>query len=228
MATRLTIFLFATCTLLSSCKILAPSMNTLIANGDYTLKSKERNSTKIYLDYENEEMILSSYNQDSIEIHLLKESNKIIKPIFLNQRNKLDIDLITTPVKFRPGQMIMQPQLNAGINASIFLGLRNNYNIVSYRKGYNKYQRYISSYGLSYGLFAGLSNTNMNPWVTNNNISQEYDGVVFTKGVTSILGLNKFTIGLSLGFDNLLDPNHKYWVYEGKPWVGVSLGLNIN
>jgi hypothetical protein len=55
MAKRLTIFLFATCTLFSSCKILAPSMNTVIENGDYSLKSKERNLTKIYLDYENEE-----------------------------------------------------------------------------------------------------------------------------------------------------------------------------
>ena len=228
MKTSLTILMFSICVLMSSCKILEPSMSTVIDNGDYSMKSNDSNSVKVYLDNENEEMILSSYNHDSTEIHLFRESNKMINPIFLNQKNMLDIDLITTPVKFRPSQKMMQPQLNAAINASVFLGLRNNYNIVSYKKGYNKYQRYISSYGLSYGLFAGLSNTSMNPWVTNNNITQEYDGVVFTKGVSTILGLNKFTIGLSFGFDNLLDANKKYWIYEGKPWGVVSFGLNIN
>jgi hypothetical protein len=221
-------FVFGLIILFSSCKILQPSMTNVLENGDYVLSNTDSNSKKVYLNNHNEDLVISSYESDSTELHLSNESNNFLRTIFLNQKNLLDIDLITTPVKFRPVQSMMQPQLNSSLNASIYIGLRNNYNLISYKKGYNKYQRYISSYGLSYGLFAGLSNTSMNPWVTNENISKEYDGVVFTKGVSGIIGLNKFTIGLSIGIDNLLDPNKKYWIYEGKPWAGVSFGLNIN
>jgi hypothetical protein len=228
MTKRYTFILFCSIIFFSSCKILQPSMKNVLENGNYEFSNTDSSTKKVYLNNRNEDLVLSSYDIDSTELHLLNESNYFLKTISLNQKNLLDIDLITTPVKFRTGQSMMQPQLNSSLNASIYIGLRNNYNLISYKKGYNKYQRYISSYGLSYGLFAGLSNTSMNPWVTNEHISKEYDGVVFTKGVSGIIGLNKFTIGLSIGIDNLLDPNKKYWIYEGKPWAGVSFGLNIN
>jgi hypothetical protein len=228
MTFRSPFFVFGLIILFSSCKILQPSMTNVLENGDYILNSSDSILRKVYLSNQNEDLVLSIYNSDSTEIHLMNASNHFLKTITLNQKNLFDIDLITTPVKFRPGQSMMQPQLNSSLNASVYIGLRNNYNLISYKKGYNKYQRYISSYGLSYGLFAGLSNTSMNPWVTKEHISKEYDGVVFSKGVSGIIGLNKFTIGLSIGIDNLLDPNKKYWIYEGKPWVGISFGLNVN
>jgi hypothetical protein len=68
----------------------------------------------------------------------------------------------------------------------------------------------------------------MNPFVTNNNIQSEYDGVVLTKGLAGLVGVGEFTFGASLGFDNLLDKNRKNWIYENKPWVGFSVGFNIN
>ena len=68
----------------------------------------------------------------------------------------------------------------------------------------------------------------MNPWVTNNRIAIEYDGVVWTKGVTGIIGLNNFTTGLAVGWDHLLDRNMAYWIYQGKPWIGFVFGLNLN
>jgi len=228
MNSRSSFFLFGLILLFSSCKILKPSLNTVLENGDYILNSPDSILRKVYLSNQNEDLVLSSYNSDSTEIHLMNASNHFLKTITLNQKNLFDIDLITTPVKFRPGQSMIEPQLNSSLNASVYIGIRNNYNLISYKKAYKKYERYISSYGISYGLFAGLSNTSMNPWVTNEHISKEYDGLVFTKGVSSILGLNKFTLGLSLGIDNLLDPNKKYWIYEGKPWVGISFGLNVN
>ena len=68
----------------------------------------------------------------------------------------------------------------------------------------------------------------MNPWVTNNQIVTEYDGVVWSKGVAGIIAINNFTIGLAIGFDDLLDNNKKYWIYQAKPWVGFAFGLNLN
>lgn len=68
----------------------------------------------------------------------------------------------------------------------------------------------------------------MTPTNTFNKISQEYDGVVWNKGLAGILAINNFTVGLSLGIDNLLDKNKKVWIYESKPWVGIAFGLNLN
>jgi hypothetical protein len=68
----------------------------------------------------------------------------------------------------------------------------------------------------------------MNPSVTNSLVAIEYDGVVWSKGVAGIIGLNSFTTGLALGWDHLLDPNRKYWIYKDKPWIGFVFGLNIN
>jgi hypothetical protein len=68
----------------------------------------------------------------------------------------------------------------------------------------------------------------MNPFVTNNNITSEYDGLVITKGVAGLVGVGDFTVGAALGFDNLLDKNRKVWIYENKPWFGFNVGFNIN
>jgi hypothetical protein len=39
--------------------------------------------------------------------------------------------------------------------------------------------------------------------------------------------MKRITLGLSLGFDNLLDPNEHIWAYQQKPWIGLMLGINL-
>ncbi|MEJ7740732.1 MAG: hypothetical protein WKF97_25220 [Chitinophagaceae bacterium] len=68
----------------------------------------------------------------------------------------------------------------------------------------------------------------MNPWVTNNQLTSEYDGAVVPYGVTALFAFNSFTSGVAIGIDHLLDRNRKFWIYRGRPWVGVTLGLNLN
>jgi hypothetical protein len=68
----------------------------------------------------------------------------------------------------------------------------------------------------------------MNPFVTNNNIQSEYDGVVITKGIAGLIGVGEFTFGGAVGFDNLMDKNRNTWIYQGKPWLGFTVGFNIN
>ena len=83
-------------------------------------------------------------------------------------------------------------------------------------------------FGFSFGVFTGFGNTFMSPTNTNNILQQEYDGIVWSKGVAGILAVNNFTLGLAFGFDNLLDKNHSNWNYKNKPWVGLAFGLNLN
>ena len=67
----------------------------------------------------------------------------------------------------------------------------------------------------------------MNPFVTNINIQPEYDGVVITEGIAGLVGVGGFTFGGAVGFDNLMDKNRNTWIYQGKFWLGFTVGFNI-
>lgn len=149
------------------------------------------------------------------------------KHITTFSKNTLDIDFLTIPLKYRPIQNDIPPQLNTNLNGAVYLGYRTDKYTVSYAANpLKKSDRYINHYGFSMGIFSGIGNTAINS--TNSKFSSDYDGIVWNKGVAGIFAINNFTVGLSVGFDNLLDKNKKTWVYESKPWFGLAFGLNLN
>jgi hypothetical protein len=89
-------------------------------------------------------------------------------------------------------------------------------------------ERDITHYGFSLGIFSGFGSTFMSPTTTNNILNQEYDGVVWNKGIAGIIAIDRFTLGLALGTDHLLDKNKSIWIYQGKAWLGLVFGLNLN
>jgi hypothetical protein len=151
----------------------------------------------------------------------------------INQHNfrqtSFDIDFLTIPFKYRPVSNSLPAQFNTNLNGAVYIGFRNDIYRLWYKKTpLNNYIRQTTHYGFSVGLFSGFGGTAMNPWVTDDQISSEYDGLVWLKGIAGILGVNNFTIGLALGWDNLLDKNNKVWIYQSKPWLGLAFGLNLN
>jgi len=143
--------------------------------------------------------------------------------------SSFDLDVMTILFKYRPYTAGFPNQLNTNFNAAEFIGYRTDYYILSYEKNpLNVYRQRINHFAYSLGGFVGLGATTINPFVGNNNIQTEYDGVVLTKGVCGLVGVGDFTFGAGVGFDNLLDKNRKFWVYENKPWVGFTIGFNIN
>lgn len=141
----------------------------------------------------------------------------------------LDIDFLTIPLKYRPHSDSLPHQLNTNLNGAFYLG----YCLDKYRLRYEKkitkkYERYVDHYGASLGFFTGIGATFMNSTNTNNRISQEYDGIVWSKGIAGIIAIDKVTLGVALGFDTLLDKNNDLWIYKDKAWLGLTFGLNIN
>jgi hypothetical protein len=149
------------------------------------------------------------------------------KPIF--RQTSFDIDFLTIPFKYRFAMSGIPRQFNAHLNGAVYLGYRSDVYVLRYQKDLLRPpSRRTLHYGFSFGGFSGLGGTAMNPWVTNNQIAIEYDGVVWSKGAVGIMGFNSFTAGLVLGWDHLLDANKKLWIYQGKPWIGFAFGLNLN
>ncbi len=155
--------------------------------------------------------------------------NEVERKVTSFTKSSFDIDFLTIPFKYRFAAGNVPPQLNTNLNGAVFVGFRND----SYKLSYisnpvGGADRMLNHYGFSFGLFNGFGNTAINFTTTSNVQLQEYDGLVWTKGIAQIIAINNFTVGLALGFDNLLNNDHKYWIYETKPWVGLAFGLNLN
>lgn len=140
-----------------------------------------------------------------------------------------DLDFVSMPLKYRFKTESVPRQLTTNFNGAAYLGFRNDFFRIRYKRTpLNEMERSIRHFGASIGGFAGISSEPVNPWVTRNAVAIEYDGVVFSTGFAWITGVNNLTAGIAVGFDYLLDANRQHWVYQGKPWFGVVVGINLN
>lgn len=222
--------------LLSSCSALNKSTKYQFADEFYTTKLSDSATGQVYiLTVEDtlkvfETIILDKKIEvDTLkkpEIFLIEQKNPYSSLVF--KKSSLDVDFLTILLKYRPVTPTLPNQLNTNLNGAVYLGFRNDYYSIRYKKNPFSYSRFTTHYGLSFGGFAGLGSTTMSPSVTDNLLQNEYEGVVLTKGIAAIIGINNATIGFTFGFDNLLDANRNIWIYDGKPWVGLAFGLNLN
>ena len=213
---------------IAGCTTLQNNAKYELSDGKYKLKIEDK-KYNCYV----------KNGQDSLTVYKLPSKISTNLPNELDQylpvkqrliKASWDIDILTALVKVRPqAKYVLPTQFNANFNGNIYVGHRTDIYQIHYKKNpLDIYQRQINHFGFSGGLFLGLGNTALNPSTTYNAISTEYDGLVLQKGIAGIIAVNKLTIGVGVGFDNLLDKNNKSWIYENKPWFGLILGLNLN
>lgn len=218
----------------SNCGVLNKSAKYQFSDGYYSFKTQNSKLSKVYVD--NSEDTINVYSlkkegkfweKDSlIYQHTLKSNTPL--PKFVYTQKSFDVDILTILLKYRPPVDSFPRQLNTNLNGALFLGYRNDIYHLGYKKTPLKFNRNITHYAFAIGGFVGLGSTAVNPPVTRFNILNEYDGVVFNKGISLIIGIDNFTLGIAAGLDNLLDYNDKFWIYENKSWLGLSFGLNLN
>jgi hypothetical protein len=159
---------------------------------------------------------------------LVPENRRLGERHFFNNPS-FDIDLITNPLKYRFPTSNMPRQLTSNINGSVYFGYRNDFYTIRYMESpIGDVEMSVRHIGLGIGGFVGIGSEPINPWVTGNEVDLEYEGLIFTSGVAGIGGIENFTVGIALGFDYLLDSNSRHWIYQGKPWIGFLLGINLN
>ncbi len=221
------ICLFLSCLLLASCGALKETGQ--FAEGYYYYRN-----AKVYITKNGDSVtVYGAHPNHPIDtVALLQLPAPAIKgqlSRYVFSQSSFDLDVVTTPLKYRPPVAGFPRQLNSQINGGVYIGKRrDNFTVRETHTPLLRNQLSVNHFGFSYGAFIGLGATAMNSWVTNNGINIEYDGVVLTKGLSFIIGLNKVNIGLAIGTDHLLDPNRKVWIYEEKPWIGLAVGLNLN
>lgn len=219
--------------ILHGCKVLQESSKYEFNEGSYKVKTPAH-SGKAYV----------VVNEDSVKVYPINtplfDSTKLIELAFPHKTtipvagrylfltNSFDLDVLTILFKYRPSVKGFPNQFTTHLNGAAYVGYRTDAFRIRYSKRPLYHKRHIEHYGYSFGGFLGIGATAMNPWVTGGNITDEYDGFVITKGVALNIAVNTFTFGVAVGWDHLTDSNRKFWIYQGKTWMGITLGLNLN
>jgi len=155
------------------------------------------------------------------------KDNKIVHTFY---KPSVDVDAMTIPLKYRPAVDGFPNQMTTNFNGALYCGYRiDEYRLSYKRTPLNVYKQSEKHKGYSVGLYAGVGSTLIDGTALNNpNSPIQYDGALLIAGVAANIAVEKLTFGISFGSDHLLDKYHAEWLYEGKPCVGFTLGLNIN
>jgi hypothetical protein len=223
---------------LSSCLSSKQSIKFELEDGFYQSKIAGEKET-IYLDNELDYLYVFPLKkvEDLYEVDTLRRETFVfpqqlsyypLDPVTFTTHG-FDVDVITIPFKYRFPVFGQPQQLSTNLNASLYTGYRTDFYSLKYKR--NKLGQYIRQskhYGLSFGAFSGFGSSPVTPWFTNDQITEEYDGLVWSNGLAVSLGIDYLNLGLAVGWDRLLDKNSSVWIYQRKPWLGLVIGININ
>ncbi len=190
-----------------------------LKNDYYEFHQPGQPSTKVFV----------RVNEDSVEVTTLDESTEVIRgqdEYFV--KKSFDVDAMTVLFKYRPSSMGFPRQINSSFNGNVYVGYRIDRFWLDYKSTPAGMVKELKHSALSVGGFGGIGTAFISPWSTNYRTTDEYDGVVLTKGLAFMVGINSLTVGFGVGWDNLTDRDKDIWIYQNKPWYGLTLGLNIN
>lgn len=206
-------------------------------SGFFSLKTDNGEKSQVYLSVKDDSIdvfpIPSGNKTGNPDISSIKSAsiNKIIPGDYFYKscfvKNSVDVDLSTIIAKFRPAKGDVPSQLSSNINAALYMGLRRDfYKSIPYKTPLNENYSFIRQTAFDAGFFAGFGITPINPSVTSGNVSLEYDGIVFQKGIAGFITFDNISIGVTLGFDSLLDKNRNVWLFNEKPYLGIMIGVS--
>jgi hypothetical protein len=204
-----------------SCGALKDSPKYQLGNGAYHYREGKSEYQKTYVRADGDS--LTVYELPTREVLTLPSQHT---HYFVTR--SFDVDVMTVPFKYRPASENLPPQLNTDFNGNVFLGYRVDRFKSKYKNIAGGPERKYTHRGVTAGLFGGIASTTMSPWTTNNKMTDEYSGVVFSRGAAVMLGINSLTVGLGVGFDSLNGRDRELWIYQNRPWYGLTVGLNLN
>lgn len=163
-------------------------------------------------------------------LHYNPSLNKIEEksPWFRYQTTGLDVDLFTMPFKYRFKTADQPGQLEDKLNVGIHVGAR--YDLGRYRTVYfrRNHRSEISTFSVGLGGFLCFGPAKVDPFSTIGRFQDEYFGLGINYGLSTNISIRSFSAGLAVGFEQLADRNRDLWIYQHKPWLGVTFGINLN
>lgn len=217
-----------------SCKTVEKASTHGLLSGYYKLKHENRSVQDVYLDINDQRISVFDHshrrlNKKDQSIIFLDASDSAQIKNMLFKKQSLDIDITSILLKYRPSISGLPAQLNTDLNIALYAGWRHDrYNVTRGKDPLGKRYSKISSMGYDVGFFAGTGTTMINAFTTNNKRIDEYSGMILQAGFAGFLESEVASFGLSIGYDLLLSPDHKIWIYNQKPWIGFIVGIALN
>jgi hypothetical protein len=140
---------------------------------------------------------------------------------------------ITVPVKLRPAlHDTLEYRAAGGFDVGISWGWKHSFH--TYRNVYHQptgqfLSKRISQFSIVPGAFLtlGTEELNMEKKNTKRAIGYIREVPILSPGGFLVLGVNRVNVGLALGADFSFGSAARVWVYQGKPWLGVVLSLDL-
>jgi hypothetical protein len=207
-----------------------------LSDGYYKLSLPGRSVEKVYATV-NEDSIITYRvaGKDSLEhaspaiLRLRPTSDQPVTNSFLLSNTGFDFDITTILFKYRFKSSAMPAQMNSNLNLAGYLGYKKEFfRFKDVTKPDKQHKSELNYYTIDAGIFTGFGSTPINPSTTAGHLQTEYDGFIWQNGVAVFVGWGIFSFGIGLGFDSLLDPNRNVWIYNGKPWTGILIGLTLS
>lgn len=171
-------------------------------------------------------------DEDSVSLFVDEQGKKPITPVILRDeiflKRTFDVDVVAIPFKGRPASVNLPRQMTTDFNGNIFLGYRIDRFRFIHKSSPVGWRRFYKHRALSVGAFGGLGTAAITPWTTNYQMNDEYTGFVLSRGIAAMAGVSNLTVGIGIGWDNLTDRDRTIWIYQNKPWYGLTIGLNLN
>lgn len=222
---------------LTGCSFLQRKAMYGLPDGFYRQIDSQHISRKVYVEAMEDSFSIyplttlhpRKVNADAGTRYYLKDNSSSSASIGMLVKTSFDIHLTSVLIKYRFPTPALPNQFSNNFNGALYTGIRKD--IIHFRN-YNTplktKRQHMNHFELDGGAFAGLGTTPINASVTNNNITVEYDGLVLQEGVAAFVGIQNLSIGLGLGWDQLMDKYRRYWIYRGKTWIGLILGLKLS
>ena len=197
-------------------------------NGSYLLNEKR----KIYTSHQSGDTLFLQFlndvekdkNRDSVFTLMASPKEKYFvitngAPTRLKYRD-WDIQPFTVPLKIRPKTSGLPFLFTGDVSVGPYLG---------YQIGLREYSSLeVFDMALTFALFATPSLIHINPSNngTNDMTSQSLLGLTGGGGI--LFDINDYQFGIVSGLDWISGDASTTWVYQGKPWISVSFGFELD
>lgn len=228
------LLLFGGIFLFSSCSTLEKASSHGFSSGYYTLASASRHARKVYVSVTEESLAVyplidhRTEKQPLLSIPFQPSDSFMVSPLVFRKKS-LDVDITSILLKYRPSLYGLPGQLTTDFNVALYAGWRHDrYTIKSSLDPLGNRSYKIRNWGHDIGLFAGPGASGITPFSTRNKITDDYSGLIVQMGIAGFIESNVASFGLAIGYDYLLNPDRKVWIYQHQPWLGFIVGVALN
>lgn len=213
------LFWFCIPVLFVSCSSITSLPESELKSGYYYYAENKTKYEKVYVEM----------HEDSATIVKIADGSRIANHSDQKfQKRTFDIDVLIIPFKIRPSAYNFPTQLNTDFNGNVFFGYRSDRLKSHYFKTPLGVVKKYWHRAFTFGAFGGIGSSSITPWTTNYRTMDEYNGLILSRGLSAMFGVNNLTVGLGVGWDYLTDRDKSIWIYQNRPWLGLSVSLNIN